>query len=183
MSLVCGILIAASGGYGLAPASGQSLAEAARREAERRKALERQGVEGKVIVFNPEPSVPNQLSRKPSRPPPARASPSRAGSSVGQKPLLSLRSNLQKLDREIAQGEEKLKLLRSRLQAEKWRIPNVGRISRNSNSSLAQERLRSQIEDLEVKVKYWRRERSEIYENGRKSGFLPGELDGKGIVP
>jgi len=28
-----------------------------------------------------------------------------------------------------------------------------------------------------------RRERLETYDAGRKAGFLPGELDGKGLIP
>ena len=52
----------------------------------------------------------------------------------------------------------------------------------NQNVAL-QRRLREQIEELEIKLKYMREERRENYEMGRKAGYLPGDLEGKGIVP
>jgi hypothetical protein len=69
------------------------------------------------------------------------------------------------------------------MESERWQLPKVGKISRGSNNTSARERLRVQIQELEAKLKHWRRERFETYESGRKAGFLPGELDGKGIVP
>jgi uncharacterized protein (UPF0335 family) len=43
--------------------------------------------------------------------------------------------------------------------------------------------LREEIEDLELKLKRLQQERSEVYAEGKKAGFLPGELSGKGIIP
>ena len=39
------------------------------------------------------------------------------------------------------------------------------------------------IKDWEVKLKRLRQDRFETYDAGLKAGFLPGELDGKGIWP
>jgi len=36
--------------------------------------------------------------------------------------------------------------------------------------------------ELEAKLKRLKQERLEAYETGRKAGYLPGELDGKGII-
>lgn len=161
----------------------QSLAEAARKEAERRKALEQQGVEDKVIRANPAPEAPGGNRGMPAPAPPSHGSPSRGRSSKSQASLQLIRTTLQKLDREIQLGEDRLALLRTRMESEKWQLPKVGKVSRGSNNASARERLRFQIQELEAKLKHWRRERLETYETGRKAGFLPGELDGKGIVP
>jgi hypothetical protein len=69
------------------------------------------------------------------------------------------------------------------MESERWQLPKVGRITRGSNGTSTRERLRFQILELEAKLKHWRRERYETYESGRKAGYLPGELDGKGLVP
>jgi hypothetical protein len=160
----------------------QSLAEAARREAERRKELERQGVEGKVVLSEAARVAPG-CNRGGSAPAlVTREGSSRVRSSKGPS-LQALRTTLQNLDREIKYGEERLALLRVRIESEKWQLPKVGKISRRSNNTSAQERLRLQMQELEAKLRLWRRERLEAYERGRKAGFLPGELDGKGIVP
>ncbi len=159
----------------------QSLAEAARKEAERRKALEQQGIEGRVL------SVDSDHATRES---PADVSPllskreKRDGDRVQahQPSLRTLRTTLQKLDREILRGEERLTLLRARMESERWQLPKVGRVSRSNNASL-RERLRFQVQELEAKVKQWRRERYETYDVGRKAGYLPGELDGKAVTP
>ena len=44
-------------------------------------------------------------------------------------------------------------------------------------------RLQAEIEELELKLKQLRRERAETFDDGRKAGYLPGELEGKGIIP
>jgi len=43
--------------------------------------------------------------------------------------------------------------------------------------------MQDQILELQSKLKRLRQERLDIYEAGKKAGFLPGELDGKGIIP
>ncbi len=163
-------------------AGAQSLAEAARKEAARRKALEEQGVQAKVIVGNPI-GTPAARTGGNSGTPPLRDSTARSKASRSQPSLAALRATLQRLDREIAYGEERLKQLRSKLESARWQLPPAGRISRRSVGSPAPERLRSQIQELEAKVSHMRRERQETYENGRKAGYLPGELTGKGIIP
>ena len=162
----------------------QSLADIAREEAERRKLLEQQGIEAKVIEGNPghlapggnltisttKPSMPGRM-KKPSS---------------SEKPKTSARSYrtaLQKLDRTIRRDQARLESLRARLMDEKWALPKTGRISKNVDTTDSQNRLQAQIEELESKLKQQREERLQIYDEGRKAGFLPGELDGKGIIP
>jgi hypothetical protein len=160
----------------------QSLADIAREEAERRKQLEQQGIEGKVIETNAAHPAPNgnlTLSTIPL------AAPTKAHS-ASRKSLPSVRSfrtALQKLDRTIRKEEARLKLLHARFQAGRWALPKVGRVSGSNSSTSGQERLQREIEDLQTKLTQLRQERFEIYESGKKEGFLPGELDGKGIIP
>jgi len=164
--------------YGLAACLAfgmQSLADLARQEAERRKALE--GVEAKVIQENLENSSTegNVLP------------PTTAATGLSNKAKLpsakSYRSTIQKLDRSIASTEERLQLLRVRLQEERWALPKVGRLSRQSGTKDSQKRVQAEVEKLEIELKQMQQQRAETYEEGRKAGFLPGELDGKGIIP
>lgn len=155
----------------------QSLADVAREEAERRKRLEDQGVEAKVIEEIPAESAKHgNLSTstvpasKGSKKPPGASAPANG------KPLRSYRTSLQKLDQAIRQHESRLEARRKQLQSER-RKPNDGKESK------VQEKLREEIESLETKLSQLRRERSETYDEGKKAGFLPGELDGKGIIP
>ena len=159
----------------------QSLAEAARREAERRKALDQQGIEAKVVRGDAsghggDPS--NSLSV-----PPSFKDAGAGGTAKGRASLQSLRTKLRKLDLDIQQGEERLRNFRARLESEKWQLPKVGKTYKGNAGTSASERIRIQIQELEAKLRRWTRERFEIYEIGRKAGYLPGELDGKGIVP
>jgi len=162
----------------------QSLGDVAREEAERRKLLDQQGIEARVIEGDITHLAPNgNLSTStPSSPGPkkTRSSPD-SGKSLST--VRTFRSALQKLDRTIQQDQERLESRRARLQAGKWALPRVGRVSTHGESTDSQARLQAEIEELESKLKRMRRERSEIYEEGRKAGFLPGELDGKGIIP
>ena len=163
----------------------QSLADLARQEAERRKALAEQGVQEKVIEANTQnlardgnlttsPAAETGLSEK-SKP---------ATQNKSQSPSAkSYRSALQKLDRSISKAEERLQLLRLRLHEERWALPKVGRVSRRSGTEDSQKRIQAEMEDLEIQLKQLRKERAGIYDEGRKAGFLPGELDGKGIIP
>ncbi len=168
---------------GLVLACPQSLADAARKEAERRKMLERQGIEGKIISHDAEKQRGEDNRSEAALTVPKGKNLGQAPSSRNLRGLESLRATLQKLSRDIQHGEERLRLLRSRVESERWQIPKVGRVSRGGNSSSSADRLRIQVEDLEAKLRHWKRTRSELYESGRKAGFLPGELDGKGIVP
>jgi hypothetical protein len=162
----------------------QSLADIAREEAERRKLLEQQGIEGKVIESNPA-SNPSNGSQTISTIPSAesRGKSTRAASRKGQPSVHSFRNALKKLDRTIRQEERRLESRRARLQAERWAPPKVGKLSSRNQSEDTQNRLRAEIEELQLKLKELRRERAEIYDEGKKAGFLPGELEGKGLVP
>ena len=162
-------------------AKSQSLADLARREAERRKLLE--GVEGKTIrdVGAREPSGGNagtsassQTEGKPSE----KQTSSKSGAS-----LKSYRAAIDKLDREIGQTREKLTALRERLADLRWAPPKAGKITASSTSDASLEKLSAQVQELEARLKQLERERLRIYDEGRKAGYLPGELDGKGIIP
>lgn len=163
--------------------SPQSLAEAARKEAERRKALEQQGIPEKVIdgqdparlgpngnltLFSPANTVHASVRSQPVR---------TAGT------LDRFRSALEKLDREIRQAQDRLAALRDRAAAVHRAPPTPKRGSRKASGNSDEDRLRWQIREWEGKLERVKQERSETYDNGRKAGFLPGELDGRGIIP
>src|SRR5436309_12650461 len=167
----------------ISEASGQSLGDAARKEAERRKGLEQQGVSGKVIqdadpasagaggnlgVFSP---ALEQRRRPAIRVNGERGSPA------------FFRARIQKLDRDMRQTEDRLADLRERIAKERWSAPKVGGRNRSRRSGTSAERLQGQVRGLERKLNYLRQERSDAYSAGRRAGFLPGELDGKGIIP
>ena len=44
-------------------------------------------------------------------------------------------------------------------------------------------RAEDQIEEVEAGLKLKRKERASVYDSGKKDGYLPGELEGKGIIP
>lgn len=162
---------------------GQSLADAARKEAERRKELAQQGVLEKVI----DAQDIAQLGAKgnlsilaPARDirPVRKVAPLREQASVAP-----YRNALQKLDREIRQLEDRLALLRKQAAAERWSLRATGRSNRNTRNGSSGDRLLWQIQEAETKHKRLKQDRIDAYNKGRKAGFLPGELDGKGIIP
>ncbi len=161
----------------------QSLAEAARREAERRKALEEHGIEGKVIDAETLPRPPS--ADQPRSRPPEHAKPRASGEPVtGRRTHAgSYRSVLARIDNEIRRCEERLAVLRLRHEAEKFALPRVGRNAANRTVVGSRERIYWQIQETESKLKRLREERLGAYDAGKKAGFLPGELDGHGIVP
>ena len=162
----------------------QSLTDFARREAERRQLLEEQGIQGKVIVNNAANSASSGDVSMPEAPSARREKPAeQSGTSAGRKSAGSYRTALQKLDRQIQQGEDRLAALQARLHAEKWSRPKTRRASGRSQKKNSTGQLQAQIEELQMKVKRLREERFEVYESGRKAGFLPGELDGKFTNP
>ena len=164
----------------------QSLVDIARKEAERRKQLEQQGIEGKVFEGNPVPSNPDVNVTVWTDPPPAagtQKTSARNDSSKKKESARSFRKALQKLDRLIKQHKDRLKSRRARLQSARWSIATTGRTAGRGKAANSQSKLQEEIEELEIKLKSLRRERAEIYEEGRKEGFLPGELDGHGIMP
>jgi len=158
----------------------QSLGEVARKEEERRKALESQGIEGKVIL---EEDVRNskggnltlsspEYSRRTSEVP--------SSSQSGKKGSADFyAASLKKLDREIRQAEQRIKQLRSRLYNERWSIKKMGKQASSSLDDTLREKLEREMEELQSKIKMWHKERRATYDAGRKAGFLPGELDGR----
>ena len=169
--------------FSIAFAFPQTLAEAARKEAERRKALAQQGVEGKVISDQDvrKAQSGNVTISSPAYRPQA-GSPAPSSTRGGKSPQ-PYRTSIKKLEREIGQSEERLTMLRSRAQADRWAITKTGKPARGSSGEATQERLRGEIQLLESKLKRLQSERQEIYDAGRKAGFEPGELEGRGIVP
>jgi predicted RNase H-like nuclease (RuvC/YqgF family) len=172
VTLLCGRMVLA-----------QSLAEAARREAERRKSLEQQGIEGKVISAE---SLGRNLgaavstSKLPAtgrKPVPGRPS------AENRRSVASYRSALLRLDRNIRQCEDRLAALKRRYEEEKDTLPRSGRMTSRMAANSTRERLRRQIEELQIRLRRLRQDRLEAYDAGRKAGFMPGELDGHGIVP
>lgn len=161
----------------------QSLAEAARREAERRKSLVQQGIEGKVIgeeTLPPQPTANRAASSIPER---ARPGAGKEPLTGRRTPAGPYRSVLRRIDNEIRRCEERLAVLRRRHEAEKFALPRSGRSANSRAAGSSRERIFWQIQDTESKLKRLRQERLEAYDAGRKAGFLPGELDGHGIVP
>jgi hypothetical protein len=162
----------------------QSLVDIAREEAERRRIIDQQGIEAKVIEGSSDQTARNANvttssdSGMVSTGPPARPSASKGKSSPD-----GYRRSLQKLDREIRQSEERLTSKRARMQAEKWANPKGGKTSNRGQSGASQSQLQAEIEDLQIHLRQLRKERLEVYEDGKKAGFLPGELEGKGHMP
>jgi predicted RNase H-like nuclease (RuvC/YqgF family) len=158
----------------------QSLADIARKEAERRQWLEQQGIEGKTFERYDVPSASKKNQAK--APPPSEKPKKPSTGSVSPEsrvPVGKYRTALQKLDREIRQDEQHLTLLKSRLEKSRWALPKIGRLTTQNRSDDTEARLQKEIEELQIKLKELRLERSETYEEGKKAGFLPGELEGR----
>jgi hypothetical protein len=161
----------------------QSLGDVARREAERRRKLEQEGKAGKTIADQDLACHGRNGNITLSRPdPPPRQTPS-PSSGPGPRSAASFQNRLRSLDRQIRQTEDKIAFSRERLARERWAPPRTDRLSRRRGTDSSEERLRWQIRSLENKLKSLRQERREVYDAGRKAGLLPGELDGKGIIP
>ncbi|NWG12147.1 MAG: hypothetical protein HXY20_01290 [Acidobacteria bacterium] len=160
----------------------QSMADVARREAERRLELERQGVSAKVIEGDPAQMAPSgNIST--SSPSPRFAGRERDNKEENRGSARKYRTAIQKLDREIRSLEDRLGTIRERMQAERWALPKSGRSGRSSSQANSREQLQWQARDIELKLKRLRQERAALYDEGRRSGLLPGELDGKGQMP
>ncbi len=127
----------------------QSLAEVASREAERRRELDRQGVEEKVIDGSSPKLAPNGNLSTSSPAPGSRARDDPAGG-VGRGRSRSYQTRIRSLDREIRSAEDRIAVLQERLRKERWALPKVGRLSKSSGATTSQERLQGQIRDLET---------------------------------
>lgn len=164
----------------MVPARGQTLAEAARKEAARRKELERQGIEGRVIgPGDPSMLAPNgslTISVQGTN----RAAVSREADNRGSPAYY--RSRIERLDREIRQADERLKLLKAREEAAR-KDQSRGLSAGRAGGASAAEQLSRQVADLDLRLKQLRSERQEVYDSGRKAGFHPGELEGRGVLP
>jgi chromosome segregation ATPase len=162
----------------------ESLAEAARREAERRSEVERLGIHETVVEGNDEGkamegnlSIFTPSATKSSKRPASVSSPKSSGS------LSRYRAQLKKLDREIRKKEGQVEKLRDQaqdLRRKNLMLRDLSKIARNDQSRA---QTQEQIRALEDELKILRRERMEVFDSGKRDGFLPGELDGKGIVP
>ena len=162
----------------------QSLVDVAREEAERRKRLEEQGIEARVIDENAAGLARQGNITTSTEPAASVHMPSvRSDPLKGQGSVRSYRSALQKLDRAIQQNEAQLAAKRARLQAEKRANFKSGKASKGTGAENQKIRLQAEIEALQIKLKQLRDERFEAYEAGKRAGFLPGELEGKGLIP
>jgi chromosome segregation ATPase len=160
----------------------QSLADVARKEAERRRQLEQQGVQAKIITVGDPAQLAPGGSISTSTPVAGRAAADTgAEKGVPRASLRSYQTTLQKLDREIRQTEEKIKLLQARLES-KRRSMDQALGTRATGSTASLEQMRWQIQELEGDLSGLRRERSDAFQAGRKAGYLPGELEGRGII-
>lgn len=162
----------------------QSLVDVAREEAERRKRLEEQGIVAKVIDGNATGSgrkanitISTEGDYKPKE------AAARPDSAKSKESVRGYRQALQKLDRAIQQTESRLSSNRARSQAAKWQNPQNAKSSNRGQPKDLQAQLQAEAVELELKLKQLREERFEVYEAGKKAGFMPGELDGKGIIP
>jgi len=162
----------------------ESLADAARRESERRDRIEQLGIEEKVIEGNGKCSLPegNVSVLKPSEIKPGKVErtsfPAKDRSALRQ-----YRTKLQKLDKNIRKEESRLEKLRERLDSLKEKSLRIGDLKGFSRNNESRDRIMEQIESLQVDLKLLRREKREVFDSGRIEGFLPGELEGKGIIP
>ena len=159
----------------------QSLTDVARQEAERRRQLEQQGIEEKVITQTA--AQDGDLTVSTVSPSMLKKNTPEKNVVMSRTSLHSFRNALQKLDRTIQQAEERLASRRALLESERWEIPRNRKGSGRSRASRSEGKLQEEIDELEIKLKQLRQERSETYDAGKKAGFLPGELDGKGIIP
>jgi flagellar biosynthesis chaperone FliJ len=150
----------------------QSLADVAREEAERRRLLDQQGVEAKSVdsYSEEQATVPSEVETS-------------KNNGQGKDAARNYRNILQKLDKAILQEERRLEAKRERLQSTRRAPPKFSSRSAGNQSANSISRLQREIEDMEERLKQLRQERSEKYEEGLKAGFLPGELDGKGLLP
>ena len=166
--------------------STQSLADVARAEAERRCLLDEQGIEEKIVDGAlPREMTSGELSRDEAPPFAIRKKSSERGtdsSSRSRDALRKYRTELQKLDKSIQKEEQALASKRRRLEVARRAPPSpvrVGRLSTRNAAAEAMRRLEDEIRDGEDRLKQLGEERSNLYDEGKRAGFLPGELEGR----
>jgi len=155
-----------------------SLAELARREAERRKEVERTGVAVKEIRSADvhTTSTTGGRAAEAGRKDHGDVSITR-GADGGS--LRAYRATLERLAREIRVTDERLAALRRRLDLE---MKKQSTIIGGRRDGSAADKLRAQAGDLEQKLRRLQGERRIAYEEGRRAGWQPGELDGRYVV-
>ena len=177
-----GVLLVRLGAGWCAASDLQSLAEAARKEAERRQGLDQQNIKVKRIEtcdlsqFAPGGTISLSSPQSDAALPLAAAKPPPRPS------LRSFQSRLQKLDQDIMQAEDRLKQLRARTEAERWSPSRPAKGSMGFVLSSSARQLSSQIQEVEAKLARLRLERSNTFQDGRKAGYLPGELENRGVI-
>ena len=156
----------------------QSLAEAARKESERRRSLEERGISGRVIEQHDTThrEYKGSLSTLAPVPVPRTEKPAVA---IERGSPDSFRKALQNLDREIRQGEDRLVLLKEKIALARRAAPVLSRSSRSNARAVSTDRFQNEVREWELKLKRLRQDRLDSYQAGRKAGFLPGELDRK----
>ena len=168
--------------------STQSLADVAREEAERRRLLDEQGIEEKIVDGMPsEEEMAGERTRGDVPPSAVRRKSLDRGADSGAQPrdaLRKYRAELQKLDKAIQKEEQTLASKRRRLATARRTPPapiRVGRLSTRDAAAEAMRRLEVEIKDGEDKLKQLGEERAKLYDRGRRDGFLPGELEGRSV--
>lgn len=166
--------------------STQSLADVARAEAERRRLLDEQGIEEKIVEDIPsEEAMTGKRLRNDAPPAAARRKTSVRDADSGVRSrdaLRKYRTELQKLDKAIQKEEQSLASKRRRLATARRTPPapvRIGHLSARNAAAEAMRRLDAEIKDGEDKIKQLVEERANLYDEGKREGFLPGELEGR----
>jgi hypothetical protein len=158
----------------------QSLADIARQEAERRRQLDRQGIEAKSITMESAASAsPGNVTLSSMPPSSTKQKNTTSADARENRSVRGFSSALRKLDNAIRQTEGRLQTKRTSAQSQSGALLKGKNDSRGKSAS----RLQEEIRELEMKLEQLKQERLETYQAGKKAGFLPGELDGKGIIP
>ena len=162
----------------------QSLADIARMEAARRQTIEEQGLEEKILNL----SGTDEQKQEAARPQTQSQSSSKTktqnqGADSSERTRNSLqryRSGLQKLDKDIRREELALESKQRRLETARHAPPQISRTITGRNPAAETiQRLEADIKDIRAKLKNLRNERADLYDEGRRAGFLPGELEGR----
>ncbi|MEJ2109406.1 MAG: hypothetical protein P8Z37_05730 [Acidobacteriota bacterium] len=161
----------------------QSLADAARTEAERRKSLgqseiEETIIEGNGACYSGKGNVSSFKSAATEQKKLITVVPSKDRSA-----LRRYRTRLQKIVGNIAKIETRLQNLKDRLRELKRKNLLIKDLSGLALNEESQDKTSEQIEEVIGHIKLQKRERSDVYDEGRREGFLPGELEGEGIIP
>ncbi|MBN2338263.1 MAG: hypothetical protein JXP48_06955 [Acidobacteria bacterium] len=161
----------------------QSLADVASREAERRERVDAQERVERVIDGDPSLWAPGGNVTRGTPPAPAPVPDALPPGREGAKSLRHYQGALRKLDQAIRREERQLALRRERLEAGRRLLPGTGPLDARAGSRRADARgrLEAEIGEIGEKLGELRRERAECYDEGRRAGYLPGELDGRGV--